>query len=151
MKSKSVVLRNIAVALNESIQVKNTIDRLSQNLQRALSPAVTSHYSKKMVNALGEETLILVDDSDVNKPHGQAFEALGQVRDGSSKDHKIEKGYFVTEMVGITARQKQLVSLFSRIHSSREKGFKSTNEVLFQGLRHVIGQTNRRRVSYFIV
>lgn len=34
LKSGSVILRNIAVALNESIQIKNTIDRLSQNLQR---------------------------------------------------------------------------------------------------------------------
>lgn len=90
------------------------------------------------MNALEEEPIVLVDDSDVVKPHGQAFEALGQVKDGSSKDKKVEKGYFVTDMVGLTARQKQPVSLFSRIHSSWEKGFKSTNEVLFQGLNHVI-------------
>lgn len=149
LKSGSVILRNIAVALNESIQVKNTIDRLSQNLQRPLSPSVTTRYAKKMVNALDEEALILVDDSDVIKPHGQAFEALGQVRDGSSKEHKIEKGYMVTEMVGLTARQKQPVSLFSRIHSSSEKGFKSTNEVLFEGLRHVIGHLKKKATFVF--
>ena len=55
----------------------------------------------------------MVDDSDVIKPHGQAFESLGKVRDGSSKDNKMEKGYHVTEIVGLTAKQ-QPVSLFSR-------------------------------------
>lgn len=45
LKSKSVILRNIAVALNEFIQVKNTSDRLSQNLQRP-SPSLTTRYAK---------------------------------------------------------------------------------------------------------
>lgn len=32
LKSGSVVLKDIGTALNESIRIKNTIDRLSQNL-----------------------------------------------------------------------------------------------------------------------
>ncbi|GIO91516.1 hypothetical protein J31TS3_27430 [Paenibacillus lactis] len=58
-----------------------------------------------MVNALDEDALILEDDSDVIKPYGRAFEALGQVRDSSNKDYKIEKGYSVTEIVGLTPRR----------------------------------------------
>lgn len=149
LKSKSVILRDIAVALNESIKVKNTIDRLSKNLKRTMSPLVTTRYSRKMVNVLDEEPLVLVDDSDVTKPHGQTFEALGQVRDGSSKDNKIEKGYLMTEMVGLTAEKKQPVSLFSRLHSSAEKNYKSTNDVLFQGLRQVIGHLKKKATFVF--
>lgn len=138
LKSKSVILRNIASALNEPIRIKNTIDRLSQNLGRTLSPEIQHNYTRKMAKALGKQPVILVDDSDVVKPHGQKFEALGRVRDGSSKDNKIEKGYQVTEVVGLTASKKQPVSLFSHIHSSREIGYTSSNDVLFQGLDHVI-------------
>lgn len=118
VRSGSTILKNIATALNEPIHIKNTIDRLSQNLQRTLSPAIQENYIQKMVKALGKQPVILVDDSDVIKPHGEKFEALGQVRDGSSKDNKIEKGYFVTEMVGLTANKKQPVSLCSHLHSS---------------------------------
>lgn len=149
LKSGSVILKDIAVALNEPIQVKNTIERLSQNLGRPLSPSILTDYTKKMTEALGEEPYILVDDSDVVKPHGRAFEALGKVRDGSSKDNKIEKGYHVTEIVGLTAGQKQPVSLFSRIHSSREIGYKSTNDILFQGLNHVIDHLKRKGTFIF--
>ena len=60
------------------------------------------------------------------------------MKDGSSKKHKIEKGYLVTEIVGLTASKKQPVSLFTHIHSSNEKGYKSTNEVTFKGLNQVI-------------
>ena len=138
LKSGSVILRKVAASLDEPIHIKNTIDRLSQNLARKISPEIQSNYTRKMMKSLGNNPIILVDDSDVIKPHGEKFEALGQVRDGSSKDKKIEKGYFVTEMVGLTANKKQPVSLYSHLHSSHEKGYKSTNHVLFQGLNQVI-------------
>lgn len=149
LRSGSTILKNIATALNEPIRIKNTIDRLSQNLKRPLSPEIQANYTQKMTKALGRHPVILVDDSDVIKPHGEKFEALGQVRDGSSKDNKIEKGYLVTEMVGLTANKKQPVSLFSHLHSSREKDYKSTNEVLFQGLNHVIGNLSGKATFVF--
>ncbi|NCU25522.1 transposase [Candidatus Nomurabacteria bacterium] len=138
LRSKSVILKNIATALNEPIRIKNTIDRLSQNLQSSLSPETHANYIRKILGTLGKEPVILVDDSDVIKPHGEKFEALGEVRDGSSKDKGIEKGYIVTEMVGLTANNKQPVSLFSHIHSSRQNAYKSTNHVLYTGLDQII-------------
>ncbi|WP_157037574.1 transposase [Ornithinibacillus californiensis] len=149
LRSGSTILKNIATALNEPIRIKNTIDRLSQNLGRTLSPEIQENYTQKVTKALGEHPVILVDDSDVIKPHGEKFEALGEVRDGSSKDNKIEKGYLVTEMVGLTTKKKQPVSLFSHIHSSKEKDYKSTNEVLFEGLNQVISSLKSRATFVF--
>jgi len=122
LKSGSIILKDMATALNEHIQIKNTIDRLSQNLQRQLSPHIQKNYIQRITKILGNNPVILVDDTDVIKPHGEKFEALGKVRDGSSKGNKIEKGYLVTEMVGLTSNEKQPVSLFTHIYSSRERG-----------------------------
>lgn len=138
LKSESVILKDIATALNEPIQIKNIIDRLSRNLQNVLSVDTHVNYLKKMVSALGENPVILVDDSDVIKPHGKKFEVLGLVRDGSYENKKLEKGYMKTEIVGLTANKKQPVSLFTHIHSSLEKSYKSTNHVLYSGLEQVI-------------
>lgn len=149
LKSGSVILKHIGTALNEPINIKNTIDRLSQNLQRPLSAGTQKNYTKRMVNALGKQPIILVDDTDVIKPHGKKFEALGKVRDGSSKKNTIEKGYLVTEIVGLTAKKKQPVSLFTHIHSSKEKDYKSTNKVLFQGLKHVIDSLSEKATFVF--
>lgn len=149
LKSGSVILKDIAVALHEPAQVKNTIERLSRNLNRPLSPSIRTHYTQKIVDALGEKPVIMVDDSDVIKPHGRAFEAMGKVRDGSSKDNKMEKGYHVTEIVGLTAKQHQPVSLFSCIHSSWEKSYKSANDVLFKGLNHVISHLKQKATFIF--
>jgi hypothetical protein len=149
LKSESIILKDIGTALNEPIQIKNTIDRLSQNLKRQLSPDILKNYTKRMAKVLGNNPVILVDDTDVIKPHGKKFEALGKVKDGSSKDNKIEKGYLVTEMVGLTASKKQPVSLFTHIHSSKEKGYKSTNEVTFQGLNQVINSLQGKATFVF--
>lgn len=149
LKSGSIILKDIAAALGEPIRIKNTIDRLSQNLNRPLSPEIQSNYIQKVMSCLGNHPVILVDDSDIIKPHGVKFEALGKVRDGSSKNNKIEKGYLVTEIVGLTAKKKQPISLFSHIHSSTEKDYKSTNEVLFQGLRQVISNLKTRATFVF--
>jgi hypothetical protein len=149
LRSGSIILKKIATALDEPIQIKNTIDRISQNLNRPLSKDIQLNYTNKMVKALGEQPVVLVDDSDVIKPYGEKFESLGLVRDGSSKDKKIEKGYHVTEMVGLTAHNKQPVSLFSRIHSSHEKGYKSTNTILFEGLKQVIKALGKKATFIF--
>lgn len=149
LKSESVILKDIATALNEPIQIKNTIDRLSQNLQNVLSVGTHVNYLRKMVSALGKNPVILVDDSDVIKPHGKKFEALGLVRDGSSEDKKLEKGYMKTEIVGLTVNKKQPVSLFTHIHSSLEKSYKSTNHVLYSGLEQVIGALNTKATFVF--
>lgn len=52
LKSGSVVLKDIAVTLDESIKVKNTIDRLSENLQQQLSPSIMENYTQRMIKSL---------------------------------------------------------------------------------------------------
>lgn len=149
LRSGSIILRKIGAALNEPIQITNTIDRLSQHLKQPLSAEVQKNYTNRMVKALGTQPIILVDDSDVIKPYGEKFESLGYVRDGSSKDKEIEKVYHVTVIVGLTGYARQPVSLFSRIHSSQEKKYKSTNTVLFEGLKQVINAVDKKNTFVF--
>ena len=82
------------------------------------------------------DPVIHIDDSDVVKPDGHKFEALGLVRDGSkSTDTKniCEKGYHVTEICVLT-NSNHPVSIFSQIHSSGEKNFTSVNDITFAAM-----------------
>ncbi len=70
------------------------------------------------------------------KPDGRKFESLGLVRDGSkSTDTKnvYEKGYHVTEACALT-KNGHPVSIFSKVHSSKEKDFTSINDVTFSAM-----------------
>ncbi len=149
LSSKSVILSDMAKALKEPIKVVNTVERLGQNLEKDLSPQIDENYTRQIVKNIEEDPVILVDDSDIVKPHGQAFEDLGIVRDGSSKENKYEKGYMVTEIVGLSKENRQPLSLFSHIHSSKEKSYKSTNTVTFNGLEKVIESINGKGTFVF--
>ncbi|CCP25751.1 protein of unknown function [Tepidanaerobacter acetatoxydans Re1] len=85
-------------------------------------PDIQKNYTKRIAKVLGNNPVILVDDTDVIKPHGKKFEALGKVKDDSSKDNKIEKGYLVTEMVGLTASKNpvNLVLATNKIIKGKE-------------------------------
>ena len=78
---------------------------------------------------MGRIRTVYIDDSDVVKPDGHHFEFLGIVRDGSestSAKSVYKKGYHVTEACN------HPVSIFSKIHSSFEKDYKSVNTITFQ-------------------
>ena len=137
-KSKSVLLSNISDGLMEPVKKINTIERLSNNLLKKLDPSIKTHYNNEVNKTIGKSPVILVDDSDVIKPRGFHFDSLGIVRDGSSPKKTYEKGYIVTEMVAITENRKQPISLFSHIHSSKEKNYKSANSITYKGLDEVI-------------
>lgn len=143
-KTQSVILSNIADVLKEDIKKINTVERLSKNLNQDLSDDIIySNYMKEVNKVIGEEPIILVDDSDVIKPYGKRFEALGKVRDGSSLRNVYEKGYFMTEIVALSEKEKHPISIYSHIHSSYQKGYQSTNNETFKGIEQVLNYIDK--------
>lgn len=137
-KSKDILLSSIAEELNENTKKAYTINRLSDNLSWDLDENIDENYCNMVMDSFGENPVFIIDDSDIIKPLGQKFEDLGIVRDGSSKNKSYEKGYHVTEIVGLTKDNRQPISVFSKIHSSTSKDYISANTVTFEGLDKVI-------------
>ena len=150
-RAKDILLSNISDALDENIQKSNTINRLSDNLNKKLSSSIDNNYIDIAIDTLGDIPVFLVDDSDIIKPLGQKFENLGLVRDGSSRNKSYEKGYRHTEIVGLTKNKKQPISLFSKIHSSSQKDYESANSITFEGLNLIIDNLNKRNLQGIFV
>lgn len=150
-KSKDILLSSIAGALDENTKKANTIDRLSNNLSTDLSSCIDDNYSNLIMDTLGDNPVFLIDDSDIIKPLGEKFEDLGIVRDGSSRNKSYEKGYHVTEIVGLTKNMKQPISIFSKIHSSASKDYVSANDVTFEGINKVVNLLNQRNIKGIFV
>lgn len=109
-----------------------------------LDSSIDENYCNMAMDTLGDSPVFLIDDSDVIKPLGNKFENLGVVRDGSSKDKSYEKGYIHTEIVGLTQKNKQPISIYSKIYSSNEEEFVSSNKVTYDGLDKVVNLLNER-------
>ncbi len=136
LSSGSCLLTDIVDQLHESSRKVNSVERLTRHLNRGIPAKALKSYLSTIRRWIPSEPVIHIDDSDIIKPDGRKFEALGLVRDGSkSTDTKnvYEKGYHVTEACVLTANHHP-VSIFSRIHSSREKNFTSINDITFAAM-----------------
>lgn len=136
LASGSCLLTDVVDQLHESSKKINIVDRLSTHLEKGTPAFAAASYLQQVKKWVPAEPVIHMDDSDVVKPNGHKFESLGIVRDGSestSAKNVYKKGYHVTEACVLT-RSNHPVSIFSRIHSSSEKDYKSTNTITFQAM-----------------
>lgn len=139
MKSSSVILNNIAHSLNENINLKKLNYRLQRNLEKEINVSVFHSFISTSLTYLDDELYtFIVDDSDIAKPYGKAFESLAIVRDGSSLKNEYTIGYRMTSIVGITKQFKHPICLFTKIHNVTEKNYKSTNNITNQAIKRIL-------------
>lgn len=136
LASSSCLLTDIVDQLHEDSKKVNSVERLTRHLNKGVPVKALKLYLNTIRKWVPSEPIIHIDDSDVVKPDGYKFEALGMVRDGSkSTDTKTvyQKGYHVTEACVLTGNGHP-VSVFSQIHSSKEKNFTSINDITFSAM-----------------
>ena len=136
LASGSCLLTDIVDQLHEKSKKVNSVERLTRHLNKGIPKNAQKSYLSFVRTMASKNPIIHIDDSDVIKPEGRKFEALGLVRDGSKSTETknvYEKGYHVTEACVLTDSNHP-VSIFSRIHSSKEKNFTSANDVTFSAI-----------------
>lgn len=136
LASGSCLLTDVVDQLHESSKKINIVDRLSRHLEKGIPTKVAASYLQTIKKWVPAEPVIHIDDSDVVKPDGYKFESLGIVRDGSESTQTknvYKKGYHITEACVLTTNNHP-VSIFSRIHSSSEKDYKSANTITFDAM-----------------
>lgn len=130
LRSKSLLISDISRELNEDKNLIQTIKRLNTNISKYFFDNIKITNLANLFPKENHSITLFVDDTDIIKPYGIHFEALGSVRDGSSIKKEYEKGYINTVVVAETKEHKHPVVIKSVIHSTREKYYKSVNTVL---------------------
>lgn len=131
LASGSCLLTDIVDQLHEKSKKVNSVERLTRHLNQGIPKDAQKSYLAFVRTMVPKNPIIHIDDSDVIKPEGHKFEALGLVRDGSKSTETknvYEKGYHVTEACVLTGSNHP-VSIFSKLHSSKEKNYTSANDV----------------------
>ena len=148
--SGSCLISDISRSLNEDIKLKNTIERLCDNLN-SFDDAETlyNNYIEEIGDIYGKEPVVLFDDSDISKVYGKKFEDLDDVIDASSQDKKVTKGYHVCEATILTEKENQLISVYSQIYSCKSKDFKSMNDYTFKSIETAKKVLNRKFIGVF--
>lgn len=147
--SGSVIVRQIAQELDESIDLKKTCKRLYENLKREdLSKRLEQNLLQKQCYYLTRDSLILVDPSDLMKPLSKQMEGLSRIRDGSTG--KRNNGYDLLNIIAYTLTENgyQISPLCSEIYS-KEIEIDTKVSITFDRINDIIIYSNNRGIFVF--
>lgn len=141
----SVRLTEVGRALGEKITLKKTEERLSRQLgRRGLERRIQRRLIEQASPRIEEDTLLVLDLSDVTKKYAEKMENMGRVRDGSEKD--LGWGYWTLNIVGANTKGTKLVPLYGRLFSHAVEGHESENEEIRDAIKEVAEVMGRRGI-----
>ncbi|NQV18942.1 MAG: transposase, partial [Armatimonadetes bacterium] len=149
LSSQSCIVRRIGQSLRESISSKKTQERLIYHLDNSgLNDKVSQTLLQRQCRKLKQDSLILVDPSDIVKKYAMRMEGLSRVRDGN--DGKWKPGYDALDIVGVN-RENEDISIFpihSQLHSNTIEIDTMKNK-LFDRIVDIIVHSNNKGTFIF--
>jgi len=112
-------------------------------LAKGIGDGVLREGAKKVA----EDTLLVVDPTDITKKYAKKMEYLARVRDGSDK--VLGMGYWVNTVVGAEVGGSEITPLVHKLYSQRAKDFVSENQEMIDALRKVYEATEGRGIFVF--
>ena len=151
-REKSCYLSDIARAIGNNVKLANTIDRLSTNLsefdKRAMEK-IDKRFNEKIKAVLPEEDPIaILDDSDMIKRYSYKLEDLDIVIDASSPNKEKLPGYHICESIILTKREKQPLSVYSKIYSCVSDSFKSKKNYTYESIDKIREVMEGKEVTF---
>lgn len=141
----SVRLTEVGRALGEQITLKKTEERLSRQLGRErLDREIQHRLIEHAAPRIEEDTLLVLDLSDVTKKYAEKMEYLARVRDGSEKE--LSWGYWTLNIVGANTKGTKIVPLYGRLFSHAVEGHHSENEEIREAIREVSEGVRKRGI-----
>jgi hypothetical protein len=141
----SVRLTEVGRALGEKISLKKTEERLSRQLgRRGLERRIQRRLIEQAAPRIEDDTLLVLDLSDVTKKYAEKMENMGRVRDGSEKD--LGWGYWTLNIVGANTKGTKLVPLYGRLFSHAVEGHESENMEIRDAIKEVAEVMGRRGI-----
>jgi hypothetical protein len=141
----SVRLTEVGRALGEEISLKKTEERLCRQLGRPdLERRLRHRLIEQASLRIEEDTLLVLDLSDVTKKYAEKMEHMGRVRDGSEKE--LSWGYWTLNIVGANTKGSKLVPLYGRLFSQAADGHESENVEIREALGEVSETVGKRGI-----
>jgi hypothetical protein len=144
-KSGDIKLTNIGRGLKGQTKLENVVERISRNLSKKdISKSLNRGLVAGTSRRIGQETLLIVDESDIQKRYARSMEHLGRVRDGSSG--KIGNGYWNLNIVATDVGSRDVLPLWGELYSISCPRCGGENAVITNAFREVSGQLGGRGI-----
>ncbi len=141
--SQSVVLTKVGRMLEESVSIKKVEERLSRQLLRqGMGQKVQENLLEMASERVGEDTLLILDLSDIRKKYAKKMQYLATVRDGSAGE--LGNGYWTCNVIATEVDVNRIVPLVGRLYSAEAPEFVSENREILTVVDMVAGSINKR-------
>lgn len=132
-------------ALHEEIPLIKTINRLSRQLNRSgLWESITAKILQLARDKVGDQTLLVVDISDISKSYAKKMEYLYRVRDGSKDE--LADGYWNMHVIAGESGRSEVIPLYHRLYSSQAPDFEGENLEIIKAVQTVVRAIGQRGV-----
>jgi hypothetical protein len=143
--AKDVKLSSIARALDEPISPKKIEDRLSRNLDTpGLGDVLSEQIARSAASRIKQDTLIIVDPTDIRKQYARKMPFLGRVRDGSTG--QFVNGYWGCLAVACEVGKRKMIPLHQRLWSTTAPHTVSENHQLLGIVKTIRGAVGQRGI-----
>ena len=126
--AQDVKLSQIGRELQEPIRIGKVENRLSRNLaHEGLAETLHTCVLDHAEHSIRQNTLIIVDPTDIQKPYARKMDYLDKVRDGSKGELGENLGYNGCMAVACESGARRMTPLTLRLWSCKAPGFLSEN------------------------
>lgn len=147
---KDIKISNIARELHEDIKLDNTIERLCLHLEKFdKQNIITENKNKYIRSMLPNEVISIFDNSDIAKIYGKKFEDLDIVKDASAIKDAYVPGYHMCNAVVLSKKEKQPIPVYSKVYSTKSKGFESANIETYKSIDAVRECVGKKSLMVF--
>lgn len=148
--ARDTLVSEIARALQEDILSKKTQERLERHLQAdRLDDKVHGSLLCDAASSIHEDTLIVIDPSDVQKPYAEKMPYLAKVWDGSEGKVGDNLGYTLCMAIACENGCRRIVPLMLRLWSSVHPEYMSENDEVCQVIGQIASTTNNRGIFVY--
>jgi hypothetical protein len=142
---QSVLLTEVARSLEEPTTIKKTEERLSRQLGRhGLGEVIQHNVLAQASKKVKDDTLLIIDLSDIRKRYARKMQYLARVRDGS--EGQLADGYWVCSVVGAEVERNGIVPMYQRLYSAEAPDFISENDELLRCVDTICGYVGHRGI-----
>jgi len=140
------MLTEIGRSLETEVPLKKIEERFCRQLKKdEIWGDIHEQILSDAAPYIKDDTLLILDLSDLFKKYAKKMEYLATVRDGSEGGDLVN-GYWTTQVVGAELGKNEILPLYHELYSQAAPDFKSENIQIIKAIDMVSGHSNNRGI-----
>jgi hypothetical protein len=137
MASQSVMLTEIGRQLESQVSLKKIEERFSRQL---IKPKIWASIHDRVLSMakarVKEDTLLILDLSDLKKKYAEKMEHMATVRDGSDRGELVH-GYWTNQVIAAEVGSEQITPLHFSLYSQASPEFSGENNQIIEAMDQI--------------